>query len=140
MRPSAAPNSPSPTLIHAVGSWASDHLSVDVNFNGPSFGVNTGLNSTGVYGNWTKGPGGIGEASITANVNFGPTPEGDLQEILSGAITTDPSGFPTGRFSFGHSDAGWYFNVGIGWGYAAYLGGGVGDGLYLYRFPDSSGH
>ncbi len=137
--PPSDPNQPQQpsNWTNSVVQWAQDHLSLDLNINSPVVGGNLGVNSTGVYGNGgIPGPGGIGEATMTVNVNFGSVPRGQSW-VISGAVgNLYPPFFPAGRLSFGYSDTGgWFFNGGLGLGPAAYFGvTPLGGGGYIYRW------
>ena len=95
-----------------------DHASIDINVNLPQGGVNVGVNRQGVYVGVGLGPGGIGEATITGNVNFGNTPSGAY-----GSFSASVGWQPAARVTVGASSGGgFYGSVGAGYGYAFYAG------------------
>ena len=111
--------------------WLRDHLSLDLNLNVPAGGGNVGANSTGIYGSGTgPAPGGIAELTATVNVNFGQVPQGPF-----GGVDAAIGWGPAGRLSFGYSKyGGLFFNAGVGYGYAAFLGPQAGGGGYIYHW------
>ena len=116
--------------IRAIGDWGREHLSLDLNINLPQAGGTLGADSTGIYANGGPGPGVLGEATLTINVNFGSTPSG----LVIGASGALGDGL-AGRAGFGWSSGGgWYFNAGAGMGYALYGGANVGPGGYVKKY------
>jgi RHS repeat-associated protein len=110
-------------ITDKIAQWGKDHLSLDLNVNTPSIGGNVNVNSTGVNGSLLGGPGGIGEASLTLNANFG-NPSGVVVWAASGALGDGL----VARTTFGYSSGGGMFvSFGGGFGAAAY--GGIGSGV-----------
>ncbi|HZE57539.1 MAG TPA: RHS repeat-associated core domain-containing protein [Chthoniobacterales bacterium] len=118
-------------FFRSVNQWGHDHLSLDLNINSPAAGGTLGTNSTGVYANGGPGPGDVGEATLTLNLNFGNQPSGFVVVNGSGAIGDVIAGRISGGWSSG---GGFYLNFGAGIGYALYGGVSVGPGGYIYRY------
>jgi RHS repeat-associated protein len=126
----------------ALEKWEKDHLSVDLNINGPGkVGGNLGVDSKGVYVNGGIGPGAGAEATVTMNVNFGGTARGygvpPKYWSIGGAIGNPyPPFFPAFRANLGHSpEGGWSLSLGGGIGPAVYGGTTIlGGGGYIYTW------
>jgi RHS repeat-associated protein len=120
-----------------IATWVRDHISGSINLNVPAGGGNVGVDAKGVFLYINAGPGAVGELTATVNFNFGNAPSGivvggdaAIGHHLAGRIS---GGWSTG-FPGPQRDGGFYFNGGIGYGHAAFIGGGGGSGGYIYTW------
>ncbi|HSV63921.1 MAG TPA: hypothetical protein VLH83_11310, partial [Chthoniobacterales bacterium] len=111
-----------------------EHLSASVNINLPAAGGSLDISDNGLYLGGGPGPGEVGEATATLNLNFGKQPRGVFVD------GTAAIGFKlAGRVNVGWAPGtGLYGSFGVGFGYAYYLGATTpGYGNYIYK---SGGH
>jgi hypothetical protein len=114
---------------HSTAAWGRDHLSASINVNLPAAGGSLDLSDDGLYLGGGPGPGAVGEATATLNVNFGTPPRGAYVD------GTAAIGFKlAGRVNAGWAPGtGFYGSFGVGFGYAYYLGATTpGYGGYIY--------